>query len=185
MPMIRVMPPLLAGDVVRLRQWGEGDVAGLVAAFGDPVMRRYSWRDEPMTEVDAREHLAGMEAALLQGEAFHMAVVEAGRPAPLLGGVSVHEIRLDRGTAAVGYWLGPQGRGRGAATQAVRLMAGWAFDELGLARLELTCGPDNTASQRVAERCGFVREGLLRSHMPFRGSRRDSLIYGLLRGELH
>jgi RimJ/RimL family protein N-acetyltransferase len=59
-----------------------------------------------------------------------------------------------------------------------------AFVELGLARLELTCGPENVASQRVAERCGFTREGLLRSHVPFKGARRDSVIYGLLPGEL-
>lgn len=60
----------------------------------------------------------------------------------------------------------------------------WALAELGLARLELTCGPGNEASQRVAERCGFVREGLLRSHVPFKGARRDSMIYSLLPGEL-
>jgi hypothetical protein len=59
-----------------------------------------------------------------------------------------------------------------------------AFAELGMARLELTCGPDNEASQRVADRCGFVREGLLRSHVSFKGVRRDSVIYSLLSDEL-
>ena len=57
-------------------------------------------------------------------------------------------------------------------------------EEPGLARLQLTCSPDNEASQRVAERCGFVREGLFRSHVPFKGARRDSVIYSLLPGEL-
>ena len=102
----------------------------------------------------------------------------------VLGGVSLHEVRPGQGCAAVGYWLVPEARGRGAATQAVRLLARWAFAELGIARLELTCGPDNVASQHVAERCGFVREGLLRSHVPFKGARRDSVIYSLLPGEL-
>jgi RimJ/RimL family protein N-acetyltransferase len=58
------------------------------------------------------------------------------------------------------------------------------FDKVGLARVELTCGPDNVASQRVAERCGFVREGVLRSLMPFKDARRDTVVFGLLRGEL-
>jgi RimJ/RimL family protein N-acetyltransferase len=62
-------------------------------------------------------------------------------------------------------------------------MAGWAFEELGIARVELTCGPDNEASQRVAVRCGFTREGVLRSHTPFKGGRRDTVIFSLLPGQ--
>ena len=96
----------------------------------------------------------------------------------------LYDVRLDQGCASVGYWLAPEARGRGVATHAVRLLARWAFAELGLARLELTCGPDNEASQRVAERCGFVRGSLLRSRITFKGARRDTVIYSLLRGEL-
>ncbi|MGA6203231.1 GNAT family N-acetyltransferase [Nocardia testacea] len=53
-----------------------------------------------------------------------------------------------------------------------------------MAPIPFTCGPDNLASQRVALRCGFVREGLLRSHIPFQGARRDTVVFGLLPGEL-
>ena len=64
------------------------------------------------------------------------------------------------------------------------LLARWAFDDLGIARVALTCAPDNSASQRVAERCGFSREGVLRSHMPFKDLRRDTVVFGLLPDEL-
>jgi RimJ/RimL family protein N-acetyltransferase len=82
--------------------------------------------------------------------------------------------------------LARDARGHGYISRAVRVLVRWAFDELGLARLELTTDPENTASQRVAERCGFQKEGYLRSHMLIRhsGQRRDSLVYGLLPGEL-
>jgi RimJ/RimL family protein N-acetyltransferase len=176
--------PPLAGDVVLLRPWAEADVPAIVLAFSDPVMRRFSWRTTPYTETDARWHVAGQEAARLRGEALDLALVEPHDRTAVLGGVSLFELRRDLGRASVGYWLTPAARGRGAATQAVRLLARWAFAELGVARLELTCGPDNEASQRVAERCGFAREGLLRSHVPFQGARRDSVIYGLLPGDL-
>jgi RimJ/RimL family protein N-acetyltransferase len=63
-------------------------------------------------------------------------------------------------------------------------MAEWAFIHLGIARLELTCRPDSEASQRVAARCGFVREGVLRSHVPWKGGRRDTMMFSLLPGEL-
>jgi|SRR5215472_1079767 len=176
--------PPLAGDAVLLRPWGEADVPGIVLAFSDPVMQRFSWRTAPYTETDARGFFAEQEEARLRGEGLSFALVEPRDQDVVLGSVSLSEVRLDQGCAALGYWLAPGARGRGVATQAVRLLARWAFAELGLARLELTCGPDNEASQRVAERCGFSHEGLLRSHVPFKGARRDSVIYSLLPGEL-
>ena len=176
--------PPLAGDVVLLRPWREADVPGMVQAFSDPVMQRFSWRTAAYTETDARESLTEHEEARLRGEGLSFAVVEPRDQDVVLGCVSLEDVRLDQGCAAVGYWLAPGARGRGAVAHAVRLLARWAFAELGLARLELTCGPDNEASQHVAERCGFSREGLLRSHVPFKGTRRDSVIYSLLPGEL-
>jgi len=176
--------PPLACDVVLLRPCGEADVPGIVLAFSDPVMQRFSWRTAPYTETDARDYFAEQEEARLRGEGLNFALVEPPDQDVVLGCVSLYEVRLDQGCAAVGYWLAPEARGRGLATHAVRLLARWAFAGLGLARLELTCGPDNEASQHIAERCGFFREGLLRSHVPFKGARRDSVIYSLLPGEL-
>jgi RimJ/RimL family protein N-acetyltransferase len=176
--------PPLAGDVVLLRPWGEADVPGMVLAFSDPVMQRFSWRTAPFTETDARDFFAEQEEARLRGEGLSFALVEPRRQEVVLGCDSLDDVRLDQGCAAVGYWLAQEARGRGLAANAVRLVARWAFAELGLARLELTCGPDNEASQRVAERCGFLREGLLRSHVRFKGARRHSVIYSLLPGEL-
>jgi RimJ/RimL family protein N-acetyltransferase len=176
--------PPLADEVVLLRPWYEADVPGKLLAFSDPVMQRFSWRTTPYTEADARSAFAEQEEARLRGEELNFALVEPGDQAAVLGGCSLYDVRLDQGCAALGYWLASEARGRGVATHAVRLLARWAFAELGLARLELTCGPDNEASQRVAEHCGFVREGLLRSHVPFKGARRDSVIYSLLPGEL-
>jgi RimJ/RimL family protein N-acetyltransferase len=176
--------PPLADDVVLLRPWREADVPGMVLAFSDAVMQRFSWRTARYTETDARESVAEQEEARLRGEELNFALVDPQDQDVVLGCVSLSEVRLDHGSAAVGYWLAPAGRGRGAATHAVRLLARWAFGELGLARLELTCGPDNVASQHVADRCGFSHEGILRSHVPFKGVRRDSVIYSLLPGEL-
>src|SRR5919109_1324713 len=104
----------------------------------------------------------------------------AGQLDDVLGGISLNDVDLDQRRAGIGYWVASEWRGRGIATRAVRLLARWAFDELALARLEISCGPDNFASQRVAERCGFVREGLLRAHLVHKGRRRDSVVFGLL-----
>jgi RimJ/RimL family protein N-acetyltransferase len=66
----------------------------------------------------------------------------------------------------------------------VRLLSRWALTELGVERLYLTTAPGNVASQRVAERAGFIREGLLRAYLPTPAGRRDSVMYSLLPADL-
>jgi RimJ/RimL family protein N-acetyltransferase len=177
--------PPLADEVVLLRPWREADVPAAFLAFSDPVVQRFSWPEAaPYSEEDTRTYFAELEQARLLGEELGFALAEPAKAGVLLGGGSLYDVRAQQGCASVGYWLAREARGRGVATHAVRLLARWAFAELGLARLELTCSPDNAASQRVAERCGFAREGLLRSHIPFKGGRRDTVIYGLRPGEL-
>jgi RimJ/RimL family protein N-acetyltransferase len=174
--------PSLADDVVVLRRWRETDIPAQLAAFSDPLFLRFSdWA--PRTEAAARAFLAEHERARRAGTRIEFALVEPQDDVALLGGASLNSVVRDQGRAAVGYWLVPDARGRGIATHAVRLIARWAFEELGLARLELTCGPDNAGSQRVAERCGFEREGVLRSHIPFKGARRDSVLFSLVMEE--
>ena len=116
---------------------------------------------------------------------MQFALVEPRDREKVRGGASLYGLSREQGTALVGYWLTPQARGRGVASAAVRLLAQWGFTTLALARIELTCAPDNDASARVAARCGFVREGVMRSHMAFKSGRRDTVLFSLLPGELH
>jgi RimJ/RimL family protein N-acetyltransferase len=181
---LRFPTPLPADTTVRLRPWRDADVPAVLAAFRDPVLLRFWAGPLPGSETALRRHLAELERARQRGERIDLAFADPAEDRVVLGGGSLFDVDPQQGRAAVGYWLAPAARRRGVATHAVRLIARWAFAEAGVARLELTCGPDNRASQRVAERCGFTREALLRSHLPFRGGRRDTVVYGLLPGEL-
>ena len=78
----------------------------------------------------------------------------------------------------------PDARGRGLASAAVRLLSAWAFAEWRMARLQLTTHLDNPASQRVAEKAGYVREAVLRSWTEQRGTRVDLIMYSLLASDL-
>ena len=152
--------PPLADAVVALRPWREEDVERGLMLFADPVVQRFSWTEaRPYTVADARAYLERIEAGRRAGRELEFAVTEPGDDEAVLGCVSLFDLDAANASAATGYWLAAHGRGRGAATHAVRLLTGWAFATLGLARIQLTCGPDNLASQRVAERCGFTREG--------------------------
>lgn len=183
MPELRC--PTLADDVVLLRPWSDADVPANVIAFGDPTVQRFAWpHAATYTEAKAREFFVEQEEARLLGTELNFAFVEPADHGAVLGGGSLYGIDPEQGHAAVGYWLVPSARGRGIASRAVRLLARWAFDELGTQRLELTCEPGNEASRRVALRCGFTEEGVLRSHMPFKGGRRDTMMFSLLPTEL-
>ena len=177
--------PPLADALVALRPWRARDAAAIAAAFRDPELHRFSWpRTEPYTLADADRYLVDCAHARAAGRGLELAVAAADGASEPIGGVALYDVERDQDRAALGYWVAPAARRRGVATHAARLLARWAFAELGLARLELTCGPDNAASQAVAMRCGFVREGLLRSHMRFKDGRRDTLVFGLLPHEL-
>jgi RimJ/RimL family protein N-acetyltransferase len=181
--MTELRVPSWADEVVLLRSWRESDVPAQLQAFNDPWFRRFSdWA--PQTDAEARAYLAEHEQARRRGGQVEFALVEPHDDDAVLGGGSLNSIDLEQRRAAIGYWLAQPARGRGVATHAVRLISRWAFNDLHVARLELTCGPDNRASQRVAERCGFTREGILRSHIPFKGTRRDTVLFSLLPGEL-
>lgn len=185
MPALLFPDPPLADGVVALRPGRRSDAPQKFAGFSDPLCLRFSWPlAEPFTEAHVHGRFDEQEELRLHGEELNLAVVDATDFDQVWGGASVYEVDLDQARAAVGYWLAPDARGRGVATRTLRLLARWTFDHLAVARLELTCAPDNVASQRVAERCGFVREGVLRSHMRFKGGRRDTMVFSLLPGEL-
>lgn len=175
----------LVDDVVALRPWRQSDIPQRFTGFSDPLCLKFSWPlEEPFTEAHVLDRCDEQEAARLRGDELNLAVVDAADVARVWGGASLYEVDLDHARAAVGYWLAPSARGRGVATRTLRLLSRWAFAELSISRLELTCAPDNVASQRVATRCGFTREGLLRSHIRFQGGRRDTVMFSLLPGEL-
>jgi RimJ/RimL family protein N-acetyltransferase len=171
-------PPLSDRELV-LRPWEPTDVEVLPAAGTDPVVSRFRY-SLPRDIKRACEWIDAAAADRLAGDRLELAITEGAAPC---GSVSLTD--FEHGNAMVRYWLLPEGRGRGLATRAVRLIAAWAFSTLEIGRLAAFVEPVNVRSVAVLERCGFVREGLLRQHMEGPGGRRvDSLLYALLPEDL-
>ena len=179
-------PPLTDG-VIALRRWTRDDIGFVVEACQDPEVSRYSPAIPfPYTKADAVGWLENQEPTRLAGKGVDFAVTHAAT-GELFGAIGLNNVSEMQMSATTGYWLARQARGHGYISRALWILARWAFDDLQLARLELTADPENVASQRVAERCGFRKEGHLRSDIVVHhsGERRDSLVYGLLPGELN
>ncbi len=171
-------PPLRDGDIV-LRPAKEADFRAIAEEGADPELQRWLNIPVPYTEEAARAYLEyarrTWDRAPNDGLAFTIADADTDE---YLGGIILFLARHDVGE--VGYSVKSAARGRGVATRAVDLVAGWAFDELGIRRMELRTHLENHASQRVAEKAGFVREGVERSSRILRGERYDVYCFSRL-----
>jgi ribosomal-protein-alanine N-acetyltransferase len=165
--------PPLRDDLVLLRPFEERDLDAIERALRDPEIVR--WFGE--STLSAHDFFAEKQKGWRGGTAASFAICDS--MGTCVGQVFV-EFGDDR-TADVGFWLLPEGRRRGYATRAVRLIAAWVFATSSVVRLQLWTEPENTLSQAVAERSGFVREGVLRSFRTHRDGRRfDAVFYSRL-----
>jgi ribosomal-protein-alanine N-acetyltransferase len=117
---------------------------------------------------------------LAEGTGFSFAIAEAGTGRGI-GGIGLWLGALEHGRATAGYAVIPSSRGRGIACAALTALMSFAWTIPGLHRIELYIEPWNTGSVKTAERAGFKREGLLRSHQEIGGHRRDMLLYATIR----
>lgn len=167
--MIPFPSPPLRGDGFVLRQWTDEDADAYRAAKRDPENRRWlNEYDETAAEIDAQR---------VAGEMLVLTIADEGSDA-FLGFVAL--LMKEQRVGELAYMVAPAARGSGLAPRAVRVVGAWAFEALGLPRLQLRISPENAASIRVAERCGYRFEGVLRSVFELRGQRIDSAVYSLL-----
>jgi ribosomal-protein-alanine N-acetyltransferase len=173
----------LRDDPTALRAWRESDIPSLIKACQDPEIVRWTRVPAPYGEAEARGYQLTREAAIRVGAMAPFAIATGAEEALLLGSISLMRFSWEDARAEIGYWLAPEARGQGHATRAARLICAWGFRQLRLERIELLAATGNPASQRVAERTGFVREAILRSHTLGAAGRQDMVAYGLLAGE--
>ena len=122
-------------------------------------------------------------AAWGEGRAFDFTIRSRENSDRHLGNVSVWFTSRPSGVGEVGYWIRSDESGKGLATEAAARTIEIGFEELELQRSVLLRAVGNDASQRVAEKLGFTREGLLRQELKVRGEWLDHTAWGLLEEE--
>jgi len=149
--------PLLRTDGLALRPWRAGDVGTVAAAYDDPGIQR--WHTRSMSPDEAAAWVASW-ADRWQGETGCGFAITTDDE--VVGQISLRSLDHGDGRSDISYWVLPGARGRGVATTALRLLSGWAFDVLGLHRIEVDHSVDNPASCLVATRAGYRLEGTKR-----------------------
>jgi RimJ/RimL family protein N-acetyltransferase len=172
----------LSDGTIRIRAYEPGIESSVLEAAHEsvrevgPVMR--TWQGGATYEKAAR-HVAESIQAWHTGTWYDFAITRVGSAA-FLGRVGLDRITTSR-TANIGYWVRTGQTGQGIATAAVRLVASFAFEDLGLRRLELLIALENPASRRVAEKVGATFEGILPAGPRDKGElQNDSYCFSLL-----
>jgi ribosomal-protein-serine acetyltransferase len=155
------------------------DVCQAVHESLNELMPWMPWCHPNYALQDSRTWLEGQVKAFRAGTAFEFAIVSPdGR---YLGGCGVNDIGQVNRRGNIGYWVRTSEARRGVATAAVRLAYQWAMENTNLIRLEILIAVGNRASQRVAEKAGAVREGILRNRLLLRGEAHDAVMFSLIR----
>lgn len=141
------------------------------------------WAHQRYSRVDAGSFVKDSMKAWREGRAYDFAIRRPGAPDEHLGNLSVWFTSRAFRTGEVGYWIRSDLTGTGVATECARRVLQIGFEELDMHRIVLRIAIGNRASERVAEKLGFTREGLLREELKVRGHWLDHSIWGLLEHE--
>jgi RimJ/RimL family protein N-acetyltransferase len=175
--------PTLTGEKVVLRPFATADFPVLLAALADPEVLRltgtvHSAQAEAGSD-DTERFLEFYRARNVQSDRLDLAVVDRA------SGECVGEVVLnewDEGNRSCSFrtFIGPGGRDRGLGTEALRLIVGYGFEQLGLHRISLEVYAFNPRAQHVYEKVGFVAEGVLREALCYEAEWIDATVMSIL-----
>lgn len=175
--------PRLLDDAIVLRPPVLADADAITRECQDPEIPRFTRIASPYGRDDAVRFIEEAARAWQDGTSAAFVIADPTTD-EVLGSIGLMRIHEDRLVAEIGYWVAAGVRRSGIATRAVRLVAHWAALELGIVRIELMTRPENVASQGVAERAGFIREGVLRSYVTLGCGCSDIVMFSLVATDL-
>jgi ribosomal-protein-serine acetyltransferase len=172
----------LTDGTISLRPYRLEDAEELYLAVRESLNELQQWMPwcHPDYSIEeSREWLASHEGVSNGGTEYGFRIADA-RTDQYLGGVGLNQIRSLHRSANLGYWVRTSATKRGVATRATRLVARFGFEELNLVRIEIVAAVGNLASQRVAEKVGAVREGVMRKGLLIHGTPHDAVLTALV-----
>ena len=173
---------LTDGELI-LRPFDEADLPRVVEAATDPVTLLWLPLPKPYDQEIARQWCL-TETLRVRAEGLGLVRAIGDQDGRLFGAIDLKRVDWVAKVAEIGYWTHPAHRGRGVMTRAVRLLALWALTDQQFERIEVRVATGNAASISVAEKAGFVREGVARSAGYVHIGRVDLIVFSLVRSDL-
>lgn len=157
-----VEQPTLSDGLVTLRPLREEDIEPIFHACQDPLISARTRVPFPYDLEEAENFVRGSGISYRNHQGVVFLIEYQGQ---LAGTIGLHTINLGDHCTEVGYWMESSHRGKGLCTAALTLIADFTLNVLTFRRIEGLADFDNLPSQRVMERAGFQREGILRNRL--------------------
>jgi len=173
---------------LELRPFRRRDVEALIAAVGSSLEELelwLPWVHSRYGRADALRFIRDSAAAWVDGRAYDFAIRRPESPDRHVGNISIWPTSRRERAGEVGYWISSSETGDGIATEAATAVLAVGFEEMALHRVTLRIAVGNVSSERVAEKLGFVHEGLLRKEVLVGGEWLDHTLWAMLEEEYH
>ncbi|MBS7253446.1 GNAT family N-acetyltransferase [Flavobacterium branchiicola] len=172
--------PTIETERLLLRRITNDDVNEVFELRSNPETMKYIPRPLVKNNEDALEHIAMIEDKIITNIGINWGVSLKSDPNKLLGIIGYYRLQPENYRAEIGYILNPKFHGLGIIPEAVKRLITYGFDDLKLHSIEAVIDPENFASEKVLQKCGFVKEAHLKECVFYEGKFLDSVIYSLL-----
>lgn len=171
--------PIIETERLLLRRITNDDVNEVFELRSNPETMKYIPRPLVKTTEDALEHIAMIEDKIITNIGINWGITLKGN-SKLLGIIGYYRMQPENYRAEIGYILLPEFHGKGIIPEAVNKLIRYGFDDLKLHSIEAVIDPENLASEKVLQKCGFVKEAHFKESEFYNGRFLDKVIYSLL-----
>lgn len=171
--------PILETERLILRRVLPSDVKEMFELRSNPETMKYIPRPLVTNYDEALTHIQMMEDKIETNEGINWAITIKGDD-KMLGVIGHYRIKPEHYRAEVGYMILPEYHGKGITTEAVQCVVDYGFNTMQLHSIEGVIDPENEASQRVLQKCGFVKEAHFKENEFYDGKFIDAVVYSKL-----
>ncbi|MFD2939303.1 GNAT family N-acetyltransferase [Flavobacterium notoginsengisoli] len=171
--------PVIETERLVLNRITKEDVNEIFELRSNPDIMKYIPRPLAKNTDDALEHIRIINEAIDTNKGINWAIRLKNSP-KLFGFIGFYRLQPENYRAEIGYMILPQFHGKGFVPEAVKRLAKYGFEEIKLHSIEAVIDPENYASEKVLQKCGFIKEAHLKESEFYEGKFLDKVIYSLL-----
>jgi [ribosomal protein S5]-alanine N-acetyltransferase len=172
--------PILKTERLLLRQVNANDVETILALRSNDEVMKYIPRPYLKTKEDALELIAMFDDKIENGIGINWGITFLDNPEKILGIIGHYRLKPEHYRAEVGYMIFPEYNGKGIVSEALQKVIEYGFNAMKLHSIEAILDPENTGSEKVLLKNGFVKEAHLIENEFYEGRFLDTLIYSRL-----